>query len=62
VTVEIERESATPKQLLPKIDEWVEKLVSDRMGGIKRATKAFTKGSRRYKAWIDEIAVERADD
>jgi len=59
VTVEIEHDAGMPEPLLPKVDEWVVKLIRDRMSGLKRGSKGFTKGSRRYKAWISEIDVER---
>lgn len=60
VSVEVEHDAGISPRLLPKVDEWITKLVRDRMGGLKRASRGFVKG-RRYKAWVAEVEVERAD-
>lgn len=61
VTVEIENagERPWPESVGAKIDDWTAKLVTDRLSGIRRATRSVTKGPHRYKAVVSDVHVER---
>ena len=61
VTIEVEDIGDHPwvDGISDKIDDWTEKLVTDRLKGLKRATKGITKPPIRYKGMIQEVHVER---
>jgi hypothetical protein len=61
VTVEVENPESRPwpESVATKVNEWTERLLVDRLNGIKRASKGLTKVGHRYKAVIADVLVER---
>jgi len=62
--VTVEMEDIGDHSWIPEVykvfEQWLEKLVTDRMTGLKRASRATTKKSYRYKAMVTNVEVERA--